>query len=101
MYMLSPRLRAGALRDAESFVAYMMRLQTYEMLLVPPDGGVPRYLLPARQDSYKDNAIVAAGPLYPKFYSIISRATPITGRSLNARLRQVAPEVDAALQSDN
>jgi thiamine pyridinylase len=98
MYMLDTRLGDAKLRDAEAFLKFMMSTSTYEALLVP-EGGPPRYLLPARDDMYTDSTVKAAAPLYTKFRGLIDQATPVTGDGLNAKLHAVAVIIDGLLPS--
>jgi thiamine pyridinylase len=97
MYMLNSTLTGSDLADAEAFVRFMMKFSTYELLLVPPDGGLPRYLLPARNDMYGDPALLSNAPLYPKFRQIIDHATPLTAKDLNDRLRAIGKTIDSSL----
>lgn len=96
--MLDTRLGDAKLRDAEAFLKFMMSTPTYEALLVP-EGGPPRYLLPARDDMYTDLTVKAAAPLYTKFRGLIDQATPVTGDGLNAKLHAVAVIIDGLLPS--
>src|SRR5262249_17342442 len=65
MFMLDSKLTGAKLRDAEAFIKFMMKLSTYEALLVPADSST-RYLLPARDDLFSDPKLASAR-LYPQF----------------------------------
>jgi hypothetical protein len=99
MYMMDARLGDAKLRDAEAFIKFMMRVSTYEALILPPgDGslGAPKYLLPARDDVYADSRMASA-PLYPKFRALIAPAIPVTGERLNDKLHQTAAALEKVL----
>lgn len=97
MYMLDRSVSGSKLRDAEDFITFMMRPETYDMLLLPQDSGIPRYLLPARDDIYSDLAIKSNAKLYAQFRPVIDLATPVTAPRLNDALRAIAGKVDALL----
>jgi thiamine pyridinylase len=99
MYMLDAGLADTRLRDAEAFIKFMMSVSTYEALLLPKDsttGGVPKYLLPARDDVYRGDKM-ASTPHYSKFRNLIGSAIPVTGEGLNDKLRSVAAALDKVL----
>jgi thiamine pyridinylase len=99
MYMMDSRLADAKLRDAEAFIRFMMSVSTYETLLLPPDGapnGVPKYLLPARDDVYSSGKMSSA-PLYPKFRDLIGPAIPVTVEGLNLKLHKVAAALEKVL----
>jgi thiamine pyridinylase len=97
MYMLDSRLAGTKLRDAEALVKFLMRVSTYEVLLLPPDSP-PMYLLPARDDVYPK---LAAAKLYPKFRALIDSATPVTQEGLNDKLHKVAGSLNAKLPASH
>jgi hypothetical protein len=81
----------------------MMSVSTYESLLLPPDGapnGVPKYLLPARDDVYSNDKMIST-PLYPKFRSLIGPAIPVTEEGLNHKLHKVAAALEKVLPADH
>jgi thiamine pyridinylase len=98
MYMMDAQLTEAKLRDAEAFIKFMMSVSTYEALLLPPssDQGVPKYLLPARDDVYSDPPMAAA-PLYAKFRTLIGPAIPITQEGLNFKLHKISAILEQAL----
>jgi thiamine pyridinylase len=103
MYMMDSRLADAKLRDAEAFIKFMMSVSTYETLLLPPDGppnGVPKYLLPARDDVYSSGKMSSA-PLYPKFRNLIGPAIPVTEEGLNLKLHKVAAALEKVLPADH
>ncbi len=103
MYMMDSRLADAKLRDAEAFIKFMMSVSTYEALLLPPDGspnGVPKYLLPARDDVYSSRKMSSA-PLYPKFRGLIGPAIPVTAEGLNHKLHEVAAALEKVLPADH
>jgi hypothetical protein len=64
-----------------------------------PDEGVPKYLLPARDDVYSDPPMAAA-PLYAKFRTLIGPAIPITEEGLNGlnfKLQKISAILEQAL----
>ncbi len=66
---------------------------------MPSDGapdGVPKYLLPARDDVYSDGKMASA-PLYPKFRSLIGSAIPVTEEGLNDKLHKTAEALEKVL----
>jgi hypothetical protein len=79
-------------------IKFMMSVSTYEALLLPPppDEGVPKYLLPARDDVCADPPMAAA-PLYAKFRTLIGPAIPITEEGLNFRLHKISALLEQAL----
>jgi thiamine pyridinylase len=99
MYMLDSRLTDANLRDAEAYIKFMMRVSTYEALILPAGGapdGVPKYLLPARDDVYSDGKMASA-PLYPKFRSLVGSAIPVTEEGLNNKLHKAAEALERVL----
>jgi thiamine pyridinylase len=99
MYMMDSRLTDAKLRDAEAYIKFMMSVSTYETLILPSDGapdGVPKYLLPARDDVYSDGKMASA-PLYPKFRSLIGSAIPVTEEGLNDKLHKTAEALEKVL----
>jgi thiamine pyridinylase len=99
MYMMDSKLADAKLRDAEAFIKFMMRASTYEALLLPPEGtpdGVPKYLLPARDDVYRDGRM-ASTPLYAKFRDLIGSAIPVTEVGLNRKLHDLAAALENVL----
>lgn len=89
---------AGQTRaDAERFTRFMSDPATYRLLLLPAWPNPPRYLLPAREDMYRDPELLAAAPLYPQFRTRIANARPITARGLNTRLREAGSQLNDAL----
>jgi thiamine pyridinylase len=99
MYMIDSRLADAKLRDAEAFIKFMMSVSAYEALLLPPDSapdGVPKYLLPARDDVYRDGKM-ASIPLYSKFRDLIGSAIPVTQEGLNRKLHGVAAALEKVL----
>jgi len=107
MYIMDARLTGVKLRDAEALIKFLMRVTTYEAILLPSDGssdGPPKYLLPARDDLYTDaklldadNAKDPAARLYPKFRKLIEGATPVTALGLNDKLHKIAGKLDQFL----
>jgi len=97
MYGIDARVHGTQLRDAEDFIRYAMRAETYRALLVPQPGGTPRYLLPARDDVYRDPAMLQAAPLYPQFRAIIDHGVVVSAPHLQVKLRAAGAAVDAAL----
>jgi len=97
MYGIDARVHGDLHKDAEDFIRYAMRAETYRALLVPQPGGVPRYLLPARDDLYRDPALLQSAPLYPQFRAIIDHGVVVSAAQLESRLRAAAAAADAAL----
>jgi thiamine pyridinylase len=99
IYMMDAGLADTKLRDGEAFIGFMMRVSTYESLILPPgDGslGAAKYLLPARDDVYASSKMASA-PLYPKFRALIAPAIPVTGERLNDKLHQAAAALEKVL----
>ena len=98
MYFIDQKAADAKLRDAEAFIKFMMSAATYLQLLFPTSdpSPSPRYLLPARDDLYA-NGNLSKGKLYPKFRALIDSAIPITAEGLNARLHDVASQLEKAL----
>jgi hypothetical protein len=96
MYMIDKSLTGTTLRDAQAFIAFMMRKSTYISLLLPKDQP-PRYLMPAREDVWSDPSIVSQAPLYAKFRPIIDTAVAVTAPNLNADLRDRGSAIDSQL----
>jgi thiamine pyridinylase len=101
MYGIDAHVHGALHRDAEDFIAYAMQEATYRALLIPPTGAPPRYLLPARADSYADTAILAAAPLYARFLPILDTGIVVEAPALNATLHQAAATVSAALPASH
>jgi thiamine pyridinylase len=103
LFVVSATARGQVLRDALTFINFMIDKQTYRMLLVPDGnlGEMPRYLLPAREDVYADPGIRAAAPLYESFRKAIGNAIPVTDSKLNERLRTIGSSLDGLLPRDN
>lgn len=97
---VSAAANGQTLKDAEIFIRFMDEPSTYRLLLVPDDGGAPRYLLPALQSLYTDPAVTGQAHLYPKLLSIIGRAAPITAAGLNSNLRKLGGTVDKMLPAN-
>jgi thiamine pyridinylase len=97
LFGIDARVHGRKLTDAEAFVRYAVSLPAYRALLVPEPGAIPRYLLPATETAFHDPAILAAGPLYPKFRAIIDQGVVVTAPRLQARLHDVAARLDADL----
>jgi thiamine pyridinylase len=87
------------LTDATNLIKMITDHAMYRTLLIPVPGNVPRYLLPARADIYRDKRIVGAAPLYNQFYRYIKNATPITAPGLNDNLRSIGDSLDRSLPS--
>jgi len=101
MYGIDAHVHGALHHDAEDFIRYAMREQTFRELLAPPPGAIPRYLLPARDDVYHDPRVVQAAPLYPQFRAIIDRGVVASAPQLQAKLRAAAAAVDAALPASH
>jgi thiamine pyridinylase len=101
MYGIDAHAHGAVYKDAEDFIRYAMRAQTYRELLVPPAGGVPRYLLPALDDVYRDPQLLQAAPLYSQFRAIIDRGVVASAPHLQAKLRVAAASVNAALPASH
>ena len=99
MFMLDSKLTGAKLRDAEAFIKFMMKLSTYEAILVPPDSS-PRYLLPARDDVFSDPKLASA-KLYPQFRALVGSAIPVTEAGLNLRLHETAGKLDKMLPASH
>jgi thiamine pyridinylase len=97
MYGIDAHVHGALHADAEDFIRYAMRVETYRALLVPEPGATPRYLLPARDDIYRDPALLQAAPLYPQFRAMIERGIVASAPHLEAKLRAAATAADAAL----
>jgi thiamine pyridinylase len=85
------------LSDAVNLIDLIASASTYRRLLVPPAGESPRYLLPAREDVYRDARVSKAAPLYKQFYKFIKNAAPITAPGLNTKLRAIGGKLDSEL----
>jgi hypothetical protein len=96
MYMIDAEVTGAKLRDAEAFIKFMMRVNTYKQLLFPAPDAPPRYLLPARDDLYSGGHL-SKGPLYPQLRMLIDSATPVTQEGLNGRLHDVAAQLEKVL----
>jgi len=101
MYGIDAHVHGALHQDAEDFIRYAMRAETYRELLVPPPGAVPRYLLPAREDVFHDPQILQTAPLYSQFRAIIDRGVVASAPHLQAKLRAAAASVDAALPASH
>jgi len=97
MFMIDAGAHGRTARDAAAFIAFMMRPETYRMLLVPAGGAAPRYLLPARMSLYGDAALLAAAPHYREFAPIIEGADAPSEVGLEVALQKAAVGVDQAL----
>lgn len=97
MFGISAKAHGKKQRDAENFIRFMMEPSTYKLFLIPGWGQAPRYLLPARDDLYRDPEILKGAPLYASFRERIDRATPITDVGLNERLRLIGKNLDKLL----
>jgi thiamine pyridinylase len=97
MFGIDARVRGQTLADAEAFIRYAISIPAYRALLVPRDGGIPRYLLPATNAAFSDPQILRAAPLYPKFQAIVDQGVVVSVPDLNARLHAVAAKLDAGL----
>jgi len=97
MYGIDAHVHGVLQADAEDFIRYAMREQTYRALLAPAPGAIPRYLLPARDDVYHDPRVLQAAPLYPQFRAIIDHGVVVSAPHLQAKLRAAAAAVDSAL----
>jgi ABC-type glycerol-3-phosphate transport system substrate-binding protein len=97
MYGIDARVHGALHDDAEAFIRYAMRAETFRALLAPPPGATPRYLLPARDDIYRDPAVLQAAPLYPQFRAIIEHGAVVSAPNLESRLRAAAVAADAVL----
>jgi thiamine pyridinylase len=101
MYGIDARVHGALHADAEDFIRFAMRAETFRALLVPQSGGVPRYLLPARDDVYRDPAVLQAAPLYPQFRAIIDHGVVVSAPHLEAKLRAAAAAANAALPASH
>jgi len=101
MYGIDAHVHGVLHQDAEDFIRYAMQASTYRALLVPHVGAPPRYLLPARADSYTDKAILAAAPLYARFLPILNNGIVVEAPALNAMLHKAAAAVSAALPASH
>jgi thiamine pyridinylase len=101
MYGIDSHVHGTLHQDAEDFIRYAMREQTYRELLAPSPGAIPRYLLPARDDVFHDPRVLEAAPLYPQFRAIIDRGVVASAPHLQAELRAAAAAVDAALPASH
>lgn len=97
MFVIDSKVSGQKLVDAEKFIQFMVRKDTYKMLLIPGYGEAPRYLLPAREDVYGDPDIQRSAPLYSAFRQHFDSADPITDIGLNQRLREIGAKIDADL----
>lgn len=97
MLTISAKARNETLRDAEKFIRFMMEPNTYKLFLKPAWLEAPRYLLPARDDLYKDKEILSEAPLYTRLREKIDHAIPITDVGLNGRLRAIGDKLDGLL----
>ncbi len=101
MYGIDARVHGELHKDAEDFIRYAMRVETYRALLVPPPDGTPRYLLPARDDVYRDPSVLQTAPLYPQFRAIIDHGVVVSAPGLEAKLRAAAAAADHALPASH
>jgi thiamine pyridinylase len=97
MFGIDARVHGRTMADAQDFIRYAVSMPAYRALLVPAEGGRPRYLMPAMQAAYADPAIRKAAPLYPAFRAILDKGVVVTVPGLNAKLHDVAANIDAAL----
>lgn len=97
MLVLDAKLSGQKLQDAQLFIQFMIDSDTYKLLLKPSGSAPARYLLPAREDLYRDNELIDVAPLYPSFRRAINNAIPVTSKDLNRNLRLIGGWFDQEL----
>jgi len=93
-FAIDARCQRQCLLDAEAFIRHTASLNEVLAALTPGYGEAPRYLLPALAQPYRDTSLVAAAPLYPKFFSFVQNAIAVRSQALNAHLRDIGGELD-------
>ena len=98
MFVIDSKVKSEKLVDAADFIRFMLEKETYKSILIPAWGEAPRYILPSKTVMYTDRDLLAAAPLYAKFFPIISRTTAITAYGLNDKLREIGRIIDSRLK---
>lgn len=80
--------------DAVAFIRFATGEDQVKRSLIPVGQRAPRYLLPALSSLYIDKTLLGKAPLYSKMYPILFKAVPVTGLSLNTRLRAIGKKLD-------
>jgi thiamine pyridinylase len=81
------------LKDAQTLISFFNSEQFTADLLIPTFGSAPRYLLPARNSTYTNRALLQAAPLYTKFYEIVKSSISLTAPKLNDELRTIGSKL--------
>ena len=100
LFVIDSKVNAEKLSDAKAFIDFMMKDQTYKMILTPGWGEAPRYILPSKVALYSDGELLEKAPLYSKFFPIIKKAVSVSDAGLNYRLRQIGKKLDEELLID-
>ncbi len=95
---VSSRCSGRCLEDAVAFIGFVTAKEEVLKALRPSryDEG-PRYLLPAIAELYSNEDLLNVAPLYEKMLSVLDGAIPVTGSSLNKRLREIGKKLDEDL----
>ncbi|HWJ36760.1 MAG TPA: extracellular solute-binding protein [Steroidobacteraceae bacterium] len=88
------------LADAEVFIREVASADAVKSTLLPADGQVPRYLMPAMASLYTDPALLRAAPLYKDLYPVVKEALAIRGLHLNSNLRDIGKKLDNDVLAD-
>ncbi|UAY53216.1 type 2 periplasmic-binding domain-containing protein [Ferruginibacter albus] len=84
---INKNLSGQKLRNAITFINFLLSKKVYEEALKKEANCSPRYLLPAYKQYYFDRQITDFAPLYPQFYELVKSMNTITNKNLCQDLR--------------